>query len=323
MRALRYHRYGSPDVLQIDELPEPSPGADEAKVLVRAVALNPIDWKIRAGHVRYVPLFRSPPRGVGVDFAGEIASVGGGATRRRVGERVLGSLSPFGREGSCTDYVVVPYDRLSPIPEGIDDFQAATLPIAGGTALQALDDDAQADELEEAGRVLITGAAGGVGHFAVQIAKYFGLHVVAVCSARNADFARLLGADEVIDYAKEDFTLREDRFDVVFDAACASSFEQSRRVLTTSGCYINTSGDAASLVGTIGAAVFARLTSRQRAIPFALRNAPGVWNRLLDFVKRGVLRPHIERTIPIEDVAAAFRAMETGHGRGKIVVRLD
>ena len=322
MRALRYHRYGPPEVLQIDDLPEPSPGADEAKVLVRAVALNPLDWKIRAGHVRYVPLFRPPPRGVGFDFAGEIAGVGGG-TRRRIGERVFGSMSPFGREAACAEYIVVPFDRLMPLPDEVEEVQAAALPIAGGTALQALDDDAQADEMEEGARVLITGAAGGVGHFAVQIAKYFGLHVVGVCSAANADFVRLLGADEVVDYAKEDFTQRSDRFDVVFDAACASSFALSRRVLTDSGCYINTSGDMNSLLTTAGSALFARLTSRQRAIPFALRNGPALWGRLLDLLRRGVIRPHVERTIALEDVAGALRAMETGHARGKIVVQLD
>jgi NADPH:quinone reductase-like Zn-dependent oxidoreductase len=323
MRALRYYSYGPPDVLRIEELPEPLPDTEHAKVRVRAVALNPLDWKIRAGHVHLLPIFRSPPRGVGFDFAGEIVAVGDVAKSRRVGERVLGSLLPFGRDGACSEYIVVPYDRLLPLPNDADDVQAATLPVAGGTALQALDDDAQVDEGEEGERILITGAAGGVGHFAVQLAKYYGVHVVAVCSARNADFVRSLGADEVVDYAKEDFTLRKDRFDFVFDAACASSFAASRRVLTESGCYINTGGDAASLINTAAAAVFARFTSRQRAIPFVLRNEPPLWRRLLDFLQKRVLVPHVERTIAMGEVADAFRAMETGHGRGKIVVKLS
>lgn len=320
MRALRYHRYGSPDVLQLDDLPEPTPGEGFAKVRVSAVALNPIDWKICAGHVRLVPVFRSPPRGVGFDFAGEIVEVGGGATDRHLGERVFGSLPPFGREGACSEFIVVPYERLLRIPEGVDDDQAATLPIAAGTALQALSDDAQllSDE-----RVLITGAAGGVGHFAVQIARDRGADVVAVCSAGNAEFVRLIGADDVVDYAQEDFTRRDDRFEVIFDAACASSFGAARRVLTDGGSYINTAGSATALLGTVAGAVFARLTSRQRAIPFALRNEPALWKRLLGLVKQGVLRAHIERTITMEEVADAFRAMETGHGRGKIVVRIN
>jgi NADPH:quinone reductase-like Zn-dependent oxidoreductase len=319
MRALRYHRYGSPELLQIDELPEPAPPTGHAKVRVRAVGLNPLDWKILAGHLRLLPMFRSPPRGVGFDFAGEIVGVGGGATARHPGERVFGSLLSFGREGACADYAIVPYERLLPLPAEVDDVQAAALPVAGGTALQALTDEAH---VVTGQRVLITGAAGGVGHFAVQIAKHLGAHVVAVCSAGNADFVRSLGADEVVDYAKQDFTRRDDRFDVVFDAASASSFADSRRVLTESGCYINTSGTAAALLTTTVGAVLARLTSRQRAIPFQLKNGPRIWGRLLELVRKGTLHAHVERTVAMEEVADAFRAMETGHGRGKIVVKL-
>lgn len=319
MRALRYHRYGPPHVLRIDELPDLSPVVGYAKVRVHAVGLNPIDWKIRAGHVRFVPMFRSPPRGVGLDFAGEIVGVGGGATERHIGERVFGSLTPFGRDGACSDYIVAPYDSMLPLPPEVDDVQAAALPVAGGTALQALTDEAH---LATGQRVLITGAAGGVGHFAVQIAKHLGARIVAVCSARNSDFVRGLGADELVDYAKQDFTQGDDRFDVVFDAACASSFAASRRILTAVGCYINTSGSAAALLTTAAGAVLARLTSHQRSIPFQLRNAPPIWRRLLDLARKGALRAHVERTIAMGEVADAFRDMETGHGRGKIIVRL-
>ena len=319
MRALRYRRYGSPDVLAIEEMPEPVPRAGCAKVRVRAVALNPLDWKILAGHVRLIPFIPSPPRGVGFDFAGEIVGVGGGATQRYVGERVFGSLAPSTRDGACSEFISVPYDRMLPLDPEIDDVQAAALPIAGGTALQALIDDAQ---VARGQRVLITGAAGGVGHFAMQIAKHLGTRVVGVCSARNAEFVRSLGADEVVDYATQDFTRREDRFDVVLDAACASTFHRARRVLTEVGVYLNTGGDAAAVVSTAASAVLARLGSRQRAIPMALRNGPRIWQRLLDLVRRQVLRAHIEEEIGLEAVADALRSMQTGHGRGKRVVRL-
>jgi NADPH:quinone reductase-like Zn-dependent oxidoreductase len=319
MRALRYHRYGPPDVLRIEELPEPSPGASQVKVRVQTVGLNPLDWKIRAGHVRLIPIFRSPPRGMGTDFAGEIVGVGGGPSTRRVGERVFGSLQPFGREGALADYLVVSDDRVLPIPQDLDVGEAAALPVAGGTALQALTDEAHVGPGQ---RVLITGAAGGVGHFAVQIAKHLGAYVVAVCSAGNAAFVRELGADEVVDYAHDDYTRRTDRFDVVFDAASASSFAAANPVLTASGVYISTSGTAAAVIGTAAAAVMARLTSRQRAIPFALRNDARIWQRLLQLVRERALQAKIERTIALEEVAEAQRSMETGHGRGKIVVRL-
>ena len=319
MRALRFDRYGPPDVLRVDDIAEPSPRVGEAKVRVHAVGLNPLDWKARAGHLRLIPIFRGPPRGLGCDFAGEIVGIGGGATERHVGERVLGSLMPFARDGALAECIVVPYERLLPIPADIDDVHAAALPVAGGTALQALADEAG---VVAGQRVLVTGAAGGVGHFAVQIAKHLGAHVVATCSARNADFVRALGADEVIDYAHADFTARDDHFDVVFDAACASSFAAARRVLTASGCYINTGGNAAALASTVASSVLARLTSRQRAIAIVLRNRPPMWQRLVQLVQDGALRAHIERTITLEEVAAAQRDMETGHGRGKIVVRM-
>lgn len=317
MRALRYDRYGPPDVLEVVEIGDPSPRAGEAKVRIRAVSLNPLDWKIRAGHTRFIPLFRPPPRGVGCDFAGDIVGVGGGATTRHIGERVFGSLLPFGRDGALAEYVVVALHRLEPIPEGIDYDHAAALPIAGGTALQALADDAG---LTAGQRVLITGAAGGVGHFAVQIAKHLGAEVVAVCGAGNVDWVRNLGADEVVDYARDDFTRRDDRFDVVFDAACASSFRAARRVLTEAGCYINTGGATAAVASTVASAIVVRFTSRQRAVPFTLANVPANWQRLARLAAAGALHAHVERTIALDEVADAQRRMETGHGRGKIVV---
>jgi NADPH:quinone reductase-like Zn-dependent oxidoreductase len=319
MRALRFDRYGAADVLRIDDIEEPSPAAGEAKVRVRAVGLNPLDWKLRAGHLRFVPVFKSPPRGLGCDFAGEIVAVGGGATVRHVGERVFGSLPPFAREGALADHIVAAYERMLPIPADLDEVHAAALPVAGGTALQGLADEAR---VAPGQRVLITGAAGGVGHFAVQIAKHRGAYVVGVCSERNVDFVRGFGADEVIDYATQDFTRRDDRFDVVFDAAGVSSFARARRVLTDSGCYVNTCGDFAGALGTAVSAVFARIASRQRAVPLALRNRAAMWERLLDLIRSGTMRAHVERTIALEDVADAQRSMESGHGRGKIVVRL-
>jgi NADPH:quinone reductase-like Zn-dependent oxidoreductase len=320
MRALRYHRFGGPEVLHVDEVPEPIPREGEVKVRVRAASLNPLDWKLRAGHMRWLPPFRHPPRTLGCDFAGEIVAVGGGAISHYVGERVFGSLLPFGRDGSLAEYVVAGVGRIATMPDALDYAPAAALPIAGGTALQAVVDEAHVGVGQ---RILITAAAGGVGHFAVQIAKHAGAHVVGVCSAANADFVRALGADEVLDYAREDFTRREDRFDVVFDAACASSFAAARRVLTDAGCYINTGGDAAAVAGTIASALIARLGSHRRAIPLALAGGAARWQRLAKLAQEGVLRPHVERTIALDQVADAQRAMETGHGRGKIAVHID
>ncbi len=319
MRALRYDRYGPPEVLRVADVAEPAPALGEVKIRVRAASLNPIDWKIRAGHLRLVPMFRLPPRGIGCDFAGEIVGVGGGAISHHVGERVFGALPPFPRDGALAEYVVAAASRIASIPDNVSDEQAAALPTAGGTALQALRDEAR---LALSQRVLITGAAGGVGHFAVQIAKQVGAHVVGVCSAGNVEFVRGLGADEVVDYAHDDFTRRDDRFDVVFDAAGASSFIAARRVLTETGCYLNTGGNAAAAVGTVMGAVFARLTSHQRAIAIMLKAGAALFERIAALAQQGALHAHVERTIGVEEVANAMAAMETGHGRGKIIVRL-
>jgi len=319
MRALRYDRWGPPEVLHVVDTALPAPQAGEVKVRVHAASLNPLDWKIRAGHVRWLPVFRRPPRTPGCDFAGEIVGVGGGATGHFVGERVFGSLLPFGRAGSLAECVVAGVERLATIPSDVSYEQAAALPVAAGTALQAVVDEGR---LGAGQRILITGAAGGVGHFAVQIAKHLGAEVVGVCGAANVDFVRALGADEVIDYARDDFTRREDRFDVVFDAACASSFRAARAVLTDAGIYVNTGGDAGAVAGTVFGALLARATSRQRAIPITLDSGAARWRRLAALAQQGVLRAHVERTIALEEVADAQRAMESGHGRGKIVVRM-
>lgn len=319
MLALRYDRYGPPEVLRVVDVAEPVPQAGEVKVRVHAASLNPLDWKIRAGHVRWLPVFRRPPRTPGCDFAGEIVGVGGGAMSHYVGERVFGALLPFGRAGTLAEYIVARVDRLATMPKGLAYEQAAALPTAAGTALQAVVDEGRLDAGQ---RILITGAGGGVGHFAVQIARHVGAQVVGVCGAANVDFVRGLGADEVVDYARADFTRRGDRFDVVFDAAGASSFIAARSVLTAAGCYINTGGNAGTLAGTVLAAFLARASSRQRAIPIALASGAARWERLAALAGEGSLRAHIEREIALEDVADAQRAMATGHGRGKIVVRI-
>src|SRR5439155_8892333 len=251
------------------------------------------------------------------DVAGEIVAVGSHAAPRYVGERVFGSISPMVRDGAFAEYAVVPAASLCPIPDGVDFEQAAALPLAGGMALQALVDHAH---LAAGERVLITGAAGGVGHFALQIAKHLGAHVVGVCSAVNAEFVRSLGADEVIDYGRDDFTQRTDRFNVVFDAAGASSFAAARHVLTETGCYINTAGSAAAAIDTAASAIVARLTSRQRAIVFSMVPGSATWQRLVSLAVEGGLRPHVERRVALDEVVDAQRAMETGHGRGKVAV---
>ncbi len=317
MRAVRFDRYGPADVLRVDEVPEPVPGAGEVKIRVRAASLNPVDGKIRAGERRWMPVLRGPPRGTGCDLAGEIVGVGRGVAPRHVGERVFGALSPLARDGSCAEYAVLPAASVAALPDELDFVRGAALPIAGGTALQAIVDEAR---LGAGQRALIVGAAGGVGHFAVQIASHVGARVVAVCAAGNAEFVRSLGADDVIDYARDDFTRREDRFDAVFDAAGVSSFPAVRAILAPDGCYINTLGTGAATASTIVSALAARIATRQRVVPLALRSGAAMWQRLAELVRAGALRPHVDRTVTLDEVADAQRMREGGHGRGKVVV---
>jgi NADPH:quinone reductase-like Zn-dependent oxidoreductase len=317
MRAVRFDRYGPPDVLRVVELPDPQPRAGEIVIKVGAASLNPIDWKIRAGHIRFIPLFARPPRTVGIDLAGEVIALGGGTGSRFVGERVFGMLSPFGRDGSCAEHVVVGAHRVVPIPAEVTFEQAATLPVAGGEALQALTDEAH---LREGQRALIVGAAGGVGHFAVQVAKHAGAHVVASCGPDNTEFVRSIGADEVIDYTREDVLQSGSKFDVVFDAAGALDWHRASRVLVRDGLYLGTGGDAASAMMTGIGTALAPLVSGTRSRNVVLRGDPPVLRRLGELVASRALHPHIERRVSLEGVADAQRGMESGHGRGKIVV---
>lgn len=317
MLAVRYERFGPPDVLAVAQIEEPVPKPGEVKVKIFAASLNPLDCKIRAGHLRFLPMFARPPRTVGSDLAGEIVGVGGGPGPRHVGERVFGSLSPFGRDGSCAEYGVIGAHRVVPIPDAVSYEHAAVTPVAGGTAVQALIDDAK---VVTGQRVLIIGAAGGVGHFAVQVAKHLGAHVVATCSAANVDFVRQLGADEVVDYSKDDVAVRSDKFDVVFDAADALGWQRARSLLLRGGLYFGMGGKTSSAIGTAAASVLAPLLTGTRAQTFLLRTGGASCRRLAELLAAGTLKPQITHRVPLEHVADSQRRMETGHGRGKTVV---
>ena len=317
MRAVRYERFGTPDVLEVVEIAEPVPDAGEVKVKIFAASLAPLDWKIRAGHLRLMPMFARPPRTVGVELAGEIVGVGGGPGPRHVGERVFGSLSPFRRDGTCAEYAVIAAHRAVPIPAGVSYEHAAVTPVGGGTAVQALCDDANVSAGQ---RILIIGAAGGVGHFAVQMAKHLGAYVVATCSAANLAFVSELGADEVLDYANEDVTARSDRFDVVFDAAAAIGWQRAKSLLVRGGLYLGTGGSASSAIGTAAAGLLAPILDGTRARTFLLKDGGASCRRLADLLAAGVLKPHIAHRASLEQVADAQRRMESGHGRGKTVV---
>jgi len=285
---------------------------------VRAASLNPVDGKIRAGHLRMLPVVEAPPRGCGLDFAGEVVGTGGEVAGFFPGQRVFGSLSPFKREGAFAERVRVAADRIAPMPDALDFADAAALPIAAGTAAQALVDHAK---LAAGQRVLILGGAGGVGHFAVQLARHLGAHLTATCGPANVDFVRSLGADDVVDYTREDVLARRSgqRFDAIFDTAGHAGWRAARAVLADRGIYVNTSPDFRAVVTTIAEQAAARF-ARQRVVALALAARADAWRRLARYVEQGALRPHIRETIGLAMVADAQARMERGHGRGKVVV---
>ena len=317
MRAIRYRRFGPPEVLEVVDIDPPDPAAGEIKVRVAAASLNPLDWKIRDGHMRFVPVLARPPRGTGTDFAGEIVAIGGGPGPRHVGERVFGSLSPFGRQGACAEFVTVPAHHAVAIPPSLTFEQAATLPIAGGTAVQALADDAR---LIAGQRVLVTGGAGGVGHFAVRYARYLGAHVTATCGPSNVEFVSGLGADRVIDYTRSDVLACGETFDVVFDAVNALDWRRARRLLVPGGLYLGTAGSTFAAIATGVGAFVSSMVGGIRVRNFMLRANDASLQRLAALAVAGVLQPHIERRIDLDRVAEAQREMQRGHGRGKFVV---
>ena len=316
MRALQYSRYGPPEVLEVVELDEPSPRAGEVKVRVHAAGLNPVDGKIRAGHLRFLPIADRPPRGCGLDFAGEVVGTGGAVPNLFPGARVFGSLSPFRRAGAFAEFVCVVPARIAPLPAALGYADAAALPIAAGTAAQALIDHAR---VAPGQRVLVNGAAGGVGHFAVQLARHLGAHVTGTCGPDNVAFVRSLGADEVLDYTASDFTSGATPYDVIFDTTGHSSWQRSRAVLAPRGVYVNTSPDARAVVTTLAERLVARF-ARQRVVGLVLDSGAAAWQRLARLVGEGALAPHIREAVGLAAVAQAQRRMEAGHGRGKVVV---
>jgi NADPH:quinone reductase-like Zn-dependent oxidoreductase len=321
MKAIVREKYGSPEVLELKDVDKPVVDEDSILVRVRAASINAYDWHMMRGSpylVRLMAGVRKPKSSaMGVDVAGLVEAVGKNVTQFRPGDEVYGS-----RTGSLAEYLRgTERSVLVPKPMGLTFEQAAAVPMAASTALQGLRDKGQ---LKPGQRVLINGASGGVGTFAVQIAKALGAHVTAVCSTRNVDQTRLLGADEVIDYTKEDFTRSGKRYDVILDVASSGSLSSRTRVLTPSGILVGVGsvdggGTASIAVGLLETAVRSRLGSQK--IPFFLAKS----NKedllvLTELIDAGKVRPVVDRTYPLSETAEAIRYLETGHARAKVVI---
>jgi NADPH:quinone reductase-like Zn-dependent oxidoreductase len=323
VQAAIYHRYGSPDVIELREIPKPTPTEEQVLVRVHAASVNPYDWHFLRGVPSFFRLFigvRKPrlPR-LGADVAGIVEAVGARVARFKVGDAVFGTA-----KGSFAEYACAVASQLAVKPQEISFEQAACLPIAGITALQGLRDKG---EVQTGETILINGAAGGVGSLAVQIAKSLGARVTGVCSTTNLGLLRSIGADEVIDYTHEDFAQTCQQYDLLFDLVGNRPLADCLRVLHPHGIYIACGGggpDRSSwnlLAELFTNAVQSRFVSQKMPGLLAKIN-PQDLIILADLVRRGSVIPLIDRTYSLGEIAAAARHVESGHARGKVVITI-
>lgn len=326
MKAIRYCEYGNPDdVLKLEEIETPVPNDNQVLVRVRAAALNPLDLGMRMPMwIRLITGRRKPKETrLGVDYAGTVEAVGKNVTQFKPGDEVFG-----GKTGAYSQYISAVADRAVMLkPSNATFEQAASVPVAALTALQGLRDKGH---LQPGQKVLVNGASGGVGTFAVQIAKSFGAEVTAVTSTRNLDLVRSIGADHVIDYTKEDFTKTDQRYDLIYDLVNNHSFSERRQILTPNGICVMVgfggSGWHDETLGRLGGALNALVRSwfvSQKFIIFlANLNRPDL-KIVADLMESGKVTPVIDRTYKLGEVPAALKYLEQGHARGKVVITVD
>ena len=323
MNAIVQDRYGPPgEVLTLREVEPPRADDDQVLVRVRAAAIHPGDWMIVTGRPYLVrPMFgiRAPKKKTpGFDVAGVVEAVGSGVPDLRPGDEVFGQCG-----GSCAEYVAVSPERLTLKPEKLSFREAAACPVSGDAALRALRD---AGRVQPGRRVLINGASGGVGTFAVQIARSMGAEVTGVCSTRNVELVRSLGADHVVDYTRNDITRGDRRYDFILDNVGNRSMAACRRVVAPGGRFVPNNGTSGGrwigpLGRTLGALVLSALLPRQGR-PFVALGARADLLVLKQLLESGEVVPVVDRVYPLAEVPDAFRYLEEGHARGKVVIEV-
>ncbi len=332
MQAIVYDRYGSPDqVLHLLEIDKPAIEDDEILVRVRAASVNPYDWHLVTGkpylsRLKY-GLRTAPGSGVGADLAGQIEAVGDGVAELRPGDDVFGQVNgeepglPNLELGSLAEYVAVSQQWVAPKPVGLSYEEAAAVPLAAITALQGLRDYGR---VQPGHRVLINGASGGVGTFAVQIAKAFGAEVTAVCSTRNVEMVRSIGADHVIDYTHEDFTKSGRHYDLLLDNVGNRSPAECRRVLAPRGTYLASFGQPDNnWLGPLGKLLRMKVMSLfvgQRMVLLTQHRSKDDIAVIRELLEAGQVRPVIDETYPLAATVDALHYLEQGHARGKVVI---
>jgi NADPH:quinone reductase-like Zn-dependent oxidoreductase len=320
MKAIVHTQYGPPDVLQLKDVATPVPTEDEVLIKLYAASVNPLDFHLMRGEpfpLRLMGLGLITPKhtALGADIAGRVESVGRHVKQFQPGDEVFGRA----RVGGFAEYVCVTEDELALKPANISFEAAAAVPIAAITALQGLRDKGL---IQSGQKVLVDGASGGVGTFAIQIAKSFGAEVTAVCSRRNVDTARSIGADHVIDYTRENFTRSGQRYDLIIAANAHHSIFDYRRALSQDGVYVMAGGGLVQALQTmLVGPLLSRIGSKKMRFYIANINKKDL-DLLKDLLEAGKVIPVIDRRYPLSGVADAFRYLEAGHAQGKVVITI-
>ncbi|HYR76426.1 MAG TPA: NAD(P)-dependent alcohol dehydrogenase [Pyrinomonadaceae bacterium] len=323
MKAAIYTSYGPPEVVRIADVEKPVPKDDEVLIKVRAASVNPLDWRLMKGTpraLRIMPrLLKMPIGRPGVDVAGEVEAVGRNVTQFKPGDQVFG-----GSRGAFAEYATTREKSIVTKPNSVTFEQAASIYVAGLTALQGLRDKGK---IQPGQKVLVNGAAGGVGTFAVQIAKSFGANVTGVCSTRNLDMVRSIGAEKTIDYTQNDFTTSNQRYDLILDCVGNHSFSECRRVLNPDGrCVMIGAPHDMSMMGLLAMMIKPLVLSlfvNQKAVMFIAKSSQDDLTLLGEFIATGKLKPVIGGRYSLSDAADAVRHVEEGHARGKVLITLD
>ncbi len=323
MKAIAYHEYGSPDVLKCEEIEKPVPKDDEVLIKVRAASVNPLDWRLMKGKpraLRIMPrLLKMPIGRPGVDVAGEVEAVGRNVKQFKPGDAVFG-----GCRGGFAEYATTREKSIVTKPNSVTFEQAASIYVAGLTALQGLRDKGK---LQPGQKVLVNGAAGGVGTFAVQIAKSFGADVTGVCSTRNIDMVRSIGAEKTIDYTQQNFTTSDQRYDLILECVGNHSFSECRRVLNPTGRFVMVGGphemSVISLLALMIKPLLLSLFVSQKAVMFIAKSSQDDLTLLGELIATGKLKPVIGGRYSLSNARDAVRRVEEGHARGKVIITLD
>ncbi len=320
MKAIVYRRYGSPDVLECDEIEKPAPGDDEVLIKVRAASINPLDRHIMRGRPKFLRIafgLHKPKIRPGRDVAGQVEAVGRNVTRFKPGDEVFGACS-----GALAEYACARESALVSKPNNMTVEQAGSVAVAALTALQGLRDKGK---IRPGQKVLINGAGGGVRTFAVQIAKSFGANVTGVCSTTKVDMVRSIGADRVIDYTQQDFTEGTQRYDLIFDLVATHSLPEYRRVLSPNGICVFGGGPTkvrAILTFAFEVLVLSRFVS-QNFVMFVAKLSNEDLTTLRELIAAGKVRPVVERHYTLSEVSQAMQYLDEGHARGKVVITLE